>query len=357
MSFRNVLIKLHLYVAFLTALPLLVVAITGALLVYGEELDRVLNPKLSYVAPGPVRQSLQKVLDTVRAAYPDQPVMGFDLPPCVDRTYALLLWNRRDAYFYVYVNPYTAEILGMAEVETMLRRKLFLLHTRLMAGPTGNRIVFWSTVLNLFMVVTGIVLWWRRKITTVKLRTSWKRLNFDLHNVTGLYPSVVVVLLAVTGILISFDEGPTVPRSRVVPGSEARPLDEVVASAARVVADARITFVVLPSEPDGVFQVRARVPQDRTVFGRVRIYVDQYSGQVLGARNVRRAILVEPIHFGDIFGTTTQLIAILSCLVLPGQVISGLLIWWNAGGRSAADMHKADPGAAERRALGLRRPS
>jgi uncharacterized iron-regulated membrane protein len=43
---RQFLLKLHLWIGVAVALPMLVVALTGALLVYGEEIDEAMRPDL-----------------------------------------------------------------------------------------------------------------------------------------------------------------------------------------------------------------------------------------------------------------------------------------------------------------------
>jgi uncharacterized iron-regulated membrane protein len=42
----------------------------------------------------------------------------------------------------------------------------------------------------LFLAITGLILWWRRKVFTVRLSGRSTRLNFDLHNALGIYMSI-----------------------------------------------------------------------------------------------------------------------------------------------------------------------
>jgi N-acetyl-gamma-glutamylphosphate reductase len=51
-------------------LPLIVVGVTGALLVYGEEIDRAMDPRLFHVTPASTRVSAQGLYQRIQAEYP-----------------------------------------------------------------------------------------------------------------------------------------------------------------------------------------------------------------------------------------------------------------------------------------------
>src|SRR5260370_30608541 len=69
-----------------------------------------------------------------------------------------------------------------------------------MLGTTGKLI---TTFLAAFMVVlalTGLVLWWPRKLLGIKRGSSAGRVNFELHNTVGFYCSLFILLFRLTGI-------------------------------------------------------------------------------------------------------------------------------------------------------------
>ena len=61
-----------------------------------------------------------------------------------------------------------------------------------------------ATLLTLALALSGLWLWWPLRIVWFKRRPSWKRLNFDLHNVAGLYSSLFLIIVCVTGATMSF---------------------------------------------------------------------------------------------------------------------------------------------------------
>jgi uncharacterized iron-regulated membrane protein len=341
---RKLLLKLHLWTGLAAALPLIIVGVTGALLVYGEEIDRAVDRQLFYVTPGTERLPAQVLLETVQAAYPAEKFVGCSPPSEANRSYMFYSTGRN----YMYVDPYTGRVLGAKALHTGLRRKMFLIHSQLMAGKVGHTIVVASTIISIFLIVTGVVLWWKFKIFGVKWRAGWWRLNFDLHSVLGLYSAVVFLILSVTGVAIAYESAvyPAILRASgappVRPPTQSVPrdaptisLDTAIAAGERQLPGARVTVVGLPVKPTDVFSVYGRYPEDTAASGKSRVRVDRYTGDVLSYKSTREANwgqylvdTMESIHFGDIFGTPTRIIAFVISLLVAGQVVSGVVIWW-----------------------------
>src|SRR5690606_323109 len=68
----------------------------------------------------------------------------------------------------------------------------------------------WSTVIFIFMLISGLILWWPKNKRTARqgFRIMWrahpKRLNYDLHKVLGFYISWIVIFSALTGLMFAF---------------------------------------------------------------------------------------------------------------------------------------------------------
>jgi uncharacterized iron-regulated membrane protein len=206
----------------------------------------------------------------------------------------------------------------------------------------------------LFLATSGIILWWPRKIVGVKTGGSWKRTNFDAHNVFGFYSSAVMVLISLTAVLIAFERttDPLVLKlngrsgepvdagtlqSTPRPGARRITPDEAIGIAERTLAGARVTYVNVPANPKAVYRAMLKFPEDRTPAGRSRIYIDQFGGKVLLVENTRTAPLGTRIlnlkrsaHTGDIFGAPTQALYFIVSTGVGLQAITGVLIWWHS---------------------------
>ena len=248
------------------------------------------------------------------------------------------------------VNPYTGEVLGVRDREKSVARWLHLLHTRFVAGDIGEKMVGGFSVAMLGLSLTGLVLWWPRKIFSIGAASSWKRKNFDLHNVLGFYSSLVMLFITLSGVLIAF-EGYTDPLGAAAerraggagaainagrwqdPHQRGRGDRDCRARAARRLClerrHARRTEGGVP-HPEEVSRRTARRP------GAAAVYVDQFSGKVLLVENTRTAPLGTRIlnlkrsaHTGDIFGAPTP--GALLHRLAPHRPTGDRLasMWWN----------------------------
>jgi uncharacterized iron-regulated membrane protein len=343
----------HQWVGLAAAAFLVVIAASGSALVFENEIDRALNPVLSYVPNNDRRLRplpLEELVARVNAERPDDPVGGVRIADRPDQAYEFSSRVRRSTF----VDPYLGRVLGSRDRETSLARRLHLLHTRFVAGDIGERMVGWFSVALLGLATSGLVLWWPRKIAALHSSSSWKRLNFDLHNVLGFYSWFVIVAITLSGVLIAFESTtdplvrrlndrlePPSPQSTPAPGAKRITLDQAIAIGESVLPGAAASNINVPATPKAVFRILKKFPEDRTPAGRSRVYIDQFSGAALLIENTRTASLGTRIlnlkrsaHTGDIFGAPTQALYFLVSLGIAVQAITGVLIWWNARKRT-----------------------
>ncbi|AGA31081.1 PepSY-associated TM helix domain-containing protein [Singulisphaera acidiphila] len=340
---------MHRWVALAVGLFVFLVSLTGAALVFENQIDRVLNSRLFYVKPQGERLPLQQLLERVRSTYPENRVTSVRLAEGAGLSYQFQLSKR----ITVYVEPYTGQILGtrsMEQWEVGLARRLHLLHTRLMAGQTGERIVGVISFLTAFLVVTGLILWWPACILTFRRRGSWKRWNSDAHYALGFYTAPIALVMAVSGVIIAFGdfadplidrlnaEPPPARPTRVASTSNDRPisLDEASRIARETLPGAAL---VLLAFPEGARPIVAQMkyPEDRTPAGRSRVFLNPYSGELLLVESARQAglgtqlhNLKRSLHTGDIFGWPTRILYLIASLILALLWVTGMFMWWPA---------------------------
>ena len=350
MTVRSLWLKAHLWIGLAIGLPLIVVALTGAVMVFEDDLDRALNPALSYVTPGGRSLAIDELVARASAAYPDAQFGSISFPEKPEHPVQISA-TAKPGPFTIAVNQYTGQVLGprsSAERESGMARRIHLLHTRFFGGQIGEWVVGLVTALTLFMAVAGLVLWWPRKIFTVKTSASGRRINFDLHNVFGLYASAAFLFIALTGMMISFERwtdpmfmrlnATTVPplakESTPVAGVPPMSVAALASAAEAALPGAFLKGLTIPNGGRSVMVAMMKYPEDRTPGGRSRVALDQYSGQPLTVINTRTAPagtrlvnLKRSAHTGDIFGAATRGLYFLTCLMLAGQVVTGFFIW------------------------------
>jgi uncharacterized iron-regulated membrane protein len=232
------------------------------------------------------------------------------------------------------------------------------LHRGLVAGRTGKLVMGINSTIFLFILGTGLVLWWpaTRKALTPRLKvkwgSGWKRLNHDFHIVLGFYTALFLFIIALTGMGMSFDwvgQGinklthspmkrpePPVSAAPAVAGAVPFAADAVLALARQQAPNAESYALQLPKEPTGSIQVSILRPGALTERSTDDVYLDKYSGKVISSQSYgqkplgqRIRGLFKPIHTGAIFGLPTKILALVISLLGATFPITGTIMWLN----------------------------
>ncbi len=111
------------------------------------------------------------------------------------------------------MNQYSGEILAVYNEKYDFFNILKYIHWGLLLNSDwGKYVVGIPSVLFIFMLITGIILWWPKNKNARKGRfwfswenvKTWKRKNYDLHNVLGFYASFIALLMSITGIYFAY---------------------------------------------------------------------------------------------------------------------------------------------------------
>lgn len=362
MTIRSVLLKMHLWVALAAGAFLILIGASGALLVFAPAYDRTMSPELLKVTPLSTRLPLQALLDRSRSAGTPAILL---LPRRADESAHVFVLDAQGRPSSVYLNPYSGDVLGIrtvAEQQKGLALTVRRFHKNLLLGAPGSRVVGFVTILAVFMALSGLILWWPRKIVKVKASASWPRINFDLHNVVGLFSSAMLLVLALTGIAISYpqisglikslDADDLVePRSTPPAGNpRALTVDELSAIAVRALPDSAPVVFSMPRPGSAVANLGLRFPEDARGANQSRVWLDIYSGKILRIDNSRQpqgatlgsrlGLTIAMLHVGVLYGRFTETLVFLGSLSQVVLVVTGTLIWWRRKFR------RARPGAA-----------
>ena len=208
--------KIHLWLSVPFGLIITVICLSGAALVFEDGVTELCRRDLYYVekvsgAPLPVEYLIEKVAGTL----PDSvAVTGVSISSDAERAYQVNLSKPRRAS--VYVDQYTGEVKGRHERAPFFLT-MFKLHRWLLDGMKPDGGIFWgkmivgvSTLMFVFVLISGIVIWWPR--TKKALKNSLKiavgkgrrRFWYDLHVAGGMYALVLLLAMALTGLTWSF---------------------------------------------------------------------------------------------------------------------------------------------------------
>ena len=190
----------------IAALPIALVCLTGALLVFEQDLFRWEHKELFQLEETGNALSIQQVLEAYHSADPPLQVNHLGIPKLPEYAYSAFCTEIRPegnrGAGRVFLNQYTGEIIRLSDGFS-LSETFIGIHRRLVAGRIGQLIVAFSSLLLAITSVFGLVLWWPlRGRTFVR---AWKRGQaLDWHNALGLAAMMPLIIMAITGIMITW---------------------------------------------------------------------------------------------------------------------------------------------------------
>lgn len=338
---NRALLLAHRWLGLAAAAFLLVLAGTGAVLLYQPELERALQPALRHVIPGTQRVPLDSVVAAARRANPGGQVRSIALPEAADDAVRV-----RFGGVTAYVDPWRGTVLGLARPGRVVAR-LRLLHRALLVEGRGlavTRAATWAAVL---LTVGGLALWWRRRVWWLVRTGSWRGVVFDLHNVAGLLATPGILLFAGTAALMSVsdvldplyrrvlgDAGPVPLAAAAAATGATLPLDSLVRLADAAVPGP-VREVRMPQGPASPLQVLQQAPGQRGPRARNATWIDPHDGRIRGVADQaarplgsRLSAIIEDWHVGGIPVPAARAFGVASCALLAFQVLSGTLVWW-----------------------------
>ncbi|MBS1810374.1 MAG: PepSY domain-containing protein [Acidobacteria bacterium] len=213
-QFRKVLFWCHLICGVIAGMIILVMSVTGVLLTYEKQMTWWADTRNYQIAvpAGATRLPVEELIAKVQAAQNAAPT---GLTVRADNTAPVALSFDRGRT--VYANPYTGGVLGEGapgmrnffHVVTDWHRWL---GTEGAGRATGRAITGVCNLAFLFIVVSGLYLWFPRKWNWAQLRNIlWfrrglpsKARDFNWHNVIGFWSLVPLFLIVLSGVVISY---------------------------------------------------------------------------------------------------------------------------------------------------------
>ena len=370
--------RIHLYLSLAAGLVILTACLTGAILVFEKDLQMAMSKKRYYVEAGENKLSLDRLVKAVKDSFPDAKVNGIKVYADASRSAEVSVafpkktakaeapiagvekkgTPQRQPGFTIYVNPYTGQVLEKYSYRETGFYTVFALHRWLLGGEKsiGKYIVGVSTFIFLFILITGIVLWWPKTKAILKQRlqikwtAGWKRLNHDMHLVFGFYSAIFLFIFAFTGLAWSFEwfnkgiytvtnsplKAPPPPTSTYVAGAKRISYDAAFAAAKTVDANAEFYNISMPkdsAEAVAVTLLGKNAPHEGATDA---VYLDQYAGTILNKMSfadrslgARVRSTFKPVHTGSIWGTPSKIIAFVVCLFGVTFPITGTIMWIN----------------------------
>lgn len=336
---------IHQWTGLLLSIVIFAVAVSGAVLLFSEDLHRAVHPILAE----PVTASLADYPDILRKfetnAIGAAPTLIKFPQPGMN---AFHLWFNDDSE--AFIHPVSGELIAQWRWHETLPSFLYYLHANLLAGETGELINGCLAFAVLFLAASGVLLWWQRH--------QYFRLRYILphhfrpvsilrsHAALGVTGMVPIILFVSTGFLLVFykpaallltnlldDRPPGRPDVVIIPDSKPmRSWEQILAGVEKTFPGGRLVFYYPPKPDNAAMVFRKRLPGEWHPNGRSYIVVDPYQGEVVQAIDARleeagARIMntIYPLHAAKIGGPVYKSIAMLSAIILTLLSCTGII--------------------------------
>ncbi|MEM9648170.1 MAG: PepSY-associated TM helix domain-containing protein [Bacteroidota bacterium] len=370
-SVKKVLGKIHLWLGLASGLIVFVIAITGSIYVFGEDIKNITHRDRRIIVPPENAEKLpiSQLLVIAEDAFQNQYTYSNIVIPNFPNHTVTVMFNEydEDKFWYpgyakfnktVYLNPYTGEIVKIENTKWEFFNVVFWVHITLFMGynPISHTIVVAAVWIFVILLLTGLVLWWpnkkQRKTSFLfrwKSTTRWKRKNYDLHNILGFYFLLFALISALTGLLWaskSFNTtvkwvangGKSIPEQEL-PKAKTNspsnsPLDDILTNTLTNVPQSRYILIRKHPNEKVPYIVRSYVSESLN-FTRIEMYYDRETAELLSTQEFgdknngdKVQALNYDIHVGTIGGWPTKILTFLMSLAVASLPITGFLIWW-----------------------------
>ena len=361
-TFRKFINDAHLWLGIGSGIILFLVCFSGTVLTFEEEIKTLFAKEFVVADATGSPLSMKELSESLSK---EGIVSNVTIPTKTNEAFKFSIKTspkeRRGTTFFV--DPYSGKYQKVQKSNldgffmTMFKMHRWLL----LETEVGRPIVGVATLIFLFLSVSGIILWFPKRMKwknfkpgfKIKFNANWKRINHDLHNTLGFYACIFLVIMSLTGLFWSFewyrDAGSKVLGTKVFgnrgggpqfesalePGSSQKTFEEILQLTSAELAYEGETTITIPAKDNEVYTITKNnnsrfspVITDKLILDRdgTLLHKELFTNKPL---NVQIASLIKPIHMGTIYGTFSKIIYFLACLIATSLPITGTLIWIN----------------------------
>jgi uncharacterized iron-regulated membrane protein len=363
---RRFWFTLHRWIGASLAVLLIPISLSGALLVWHEQIEALLNPQRYAVTGAQILPPSAYLESAART-------LGSGATPAIVRlplkTGPVIVAARgRDAegrprLLNVYIDPPTARVLDVVDFRSTFFGFLHRFHENLTVPEySGRAVVGWVGVGMSILALTGIWLWWPRGTGSFMSGLRWARsprFTFNLHHLLGFWISIPLAVVSLTGIYLAFPQtgrdmmssvaamNPQPQRggfSRQVAQQTALTADRALDIALRGDPNAKASVLFVPTQERGERVSAWRVQLRTDTKDEVTVMVDDRSGQasVLAPQaGDRAASWIRWIHDGSRGGPLWSVAVFLTGAFPTVFAVTGIMMWLRK--RSGSKVVKESP--------------
>jgi uncharacterized iron-regulated membrane protein len=336
---RKQWLRVHRWLGYIAGFHLVLLGLSGSLLVFFKEADRLLAPsRYSHQPSGGELGSLNQMAETLLSDFGSRTQLIYVLPGNLSSTLEFWIATQAGGSSRVACNfdRTTGSLLQCWTWSKTVMSWIYDFHHEIFLGEVGAKCVGFAGLLSILLLITGFFLWWPR--STYQWKNAFRfvtgrtffRTNFDVHRLFGLYSSLALLFISFSGVALTFhdtlktvvnlvsqtSEHPEFKLAHTVPGNL---YDEVWFIAKRAYPGSELVYITPPASDRGAYEIGIVPPRSSQIRGVLtELWVDPVEGKILEERAFERRTLGDrfvmlqfPIHNGDVFGLIGRLFVLL----------------------------------------------
>jgi uncharacterized iron-regulated membrane protein len=194
---KKIVLYIHTTAGLLSGLFILLMSLSGAALVFHEELDTGRN---SFFDPGTYRISVDSAYGVIQKAYPHAQVSNCEIRSTGVFSFFIYdsSYKKGEKAIEVFVHNQTGSIAGKRGAGDHFVSWLSKFHNSFHLGKTGEWLLGFFALVFLLSIITGLILFRENTLAVLLFRRSAYKKN-NLHQIIGVWALVFNLMIAVTG--------------------------------------------------------------------------------------------------------------------------------------------------------------
>lgn len=391
----NTWLFIHRWFGLVTAVFLLLAAVTGSVLTVRDSLDRWANGDLyQFAGDAGARLSAVEAVARFEDGHPDLQVVGFPLNGAANENIAVNVTAKPGAdtpgYDQVFIDPTDGTPIGERKTSPGFSHRQIVpliaeFHYNLLAGDAGRIFMGFIALGWLLSALIGFYLtfpkrgpffskWW--SAWTYSPKRTFARQMLDIHRASGLWLFVFLLVVAFTSVALNFFFEVWSPLSTWVAPLEKSLFDQPIPFPDGAVPDLAFAEALSRAQEQAASAGIEWQPATMLYYqswdlygvtftdngilnykalGPIYYYFDAASGAYAHEVNpytdsagLVMIRMLYPLHTGEIGGFITVVFVFLTGIATAEMCVTGVWVWWKKRGpRIAAKRRKAELDASQ----------
>ncbi len=366
MAYKKSILWLHKILGLATGVVVFIVAITGCCWAFKDEIESLYLDDYTVEIQDKTILTPMEVKTIGSSVFPNNTIHGAIFNNS-NKAIEIIFYDAEPEFYHsVYLNSYTGEVMHNRDHLSGFFAFILKGHMRLWFPKyIGEQIVGASILIFILIIISGFILWLPKKRKNLKQRlkfiwkptTRWKRKNFDLHAIVGFYICSLALILAFTGVIMSYNwmkyivyktgGGDKVP-AFIIPKNESKigdkldnetlTIDGLIVKLKTELPHAESYELHYPETDSSSIYVEVSYTEDIFYDTDFRFY-DQITlkeletpgvyGKYSEAKVAEKILRMNyDIHIGAIGGLPGKIIAFLVSLLTATLPVTGILLWY-----------------------------